>query len=137
MTLPTTQLADLIRRKHAVLVQLCEVGRRQKDVVERGETTALLELLAAKQTMITLLQQVERDLAPFQSEHPDARVWESPEARTHCAAQAVECNQLLAAVVELERHCAEQMTVRRNDVAAQLKHVVTAGQARSAYEAHR
>jgi flagellar biosynthesis/type III secretory pathway chaperone len=137
MTLPTTQLADLIRRKHAVLMQLCEVGRRQKDVVERGETTALLELLAAKQTMITLLQQVERDLAPFQSEHPDARVWESAEARVRCAAQAAECNQLLAAVVELERHCAEQMTVRRNDVAAQLKQVVTAGQARSAYEANR
>lgn len=137
MPLPTTQLADLIRRKHAVLAQLCEVGRRQKDVVERGETTALLELLAAKQTMITLLQQVERELAPFQAEHPDARVWESAEARAHCAAQAVECNQLLAAVVELERHCAEQMTARRNDVAAQLKHVVSAGQARSAYEANR
>jgi flagellar biosynthesis/type III secretory pathway chaperone len=137
MQLPTTLLADLIRRKHAVLVQLCEVGRRQKEVVERGETTALLELLAAKQTMITLLQQVERELAPFQAEHPDARVWESPEARAHCAAQSVECNQLLAAVVELERHCCDQMTIRRNDVAAQLKHAVSAGHARSAYEANR
>ena len=33
-TLSTTLLADLIRRKHDVLVQLCDVGRRQKEIVD-------------------------------------------------------------------------------------------------------
>ena len=110
---------------------------RQREIVDRGETTALLELLAAKQTMISLLQQVERDLAPFHADDPDERVWASADDRQHCAQQAAECNRLLAEIVELEAHSAERMTVRRNDVAAQLHQVYTAGQARNAYEAQR
>jgi len=133
----TTQLADLIRRKHDVLVQLCDVGRRQMGIVERGETTALLELLAAKQTMISLLQQVERELAPFHAEDPDARAWPSAEARERCAQEAARCNQLLAEIVELERDSADRLAIRRNDVAAQLRQVYAAGQARNAYEAQR
>jgi hypothetical protein len=134
---PTTLLADLIRRKHDVLAQLCEVGRRQKEIVDRGETAALLQLLSAKQNMITVMQQVERELAPFHSEDPNARVWPSAEARARCAEQAAECNRLLAEIVELERHSADRMTVRRNEVAAQLRQVYAAGQAREAYEAHK
>jgi len=136
-TLSTTHLADLIRRKHDVLAQLCDVGRRQKEIVEQGETAALLQLLAAKQKMITVMQQVERELMPYHAEDPNARVWASAEARAHCAAQAAECNRLLAEVVELERHSAEQMTVRRNEVAAQLRQAYTAGQARHAYEVYK
>jgi hypothetical protein len=135
--LSTNLLADLIRRKHDVLAQLCAVGRRQQEIVERGETTTLLELLAAKQKMIALLQQVERELAPFHAEDPDAREWISPSAREHCAEQSADCNRLLAEVVELERHSAERLTVRRNDVAAQLRQVHSASQARSAYQAQR
>jgi flagellar biosynthesis/type III secretory pathway chaperone len=136
-TLPTTRLADLIRRKHDVLAQLCEVGRRQQEIVERGETAALLQLLSAKQNMITLMQQVERELAPYHGEEPNARVWASAEARADCAAQAAKCNRLLAEIVELERHSADRMTVRRNEVAAQLRQVYAAGQARHAYEANK
>ncbi len=136
-TLSTTHLTDLIRRKHDVLVQLCDVGRRQQEIVERGETTALLELLAAKQTMISVLQQVERELAPYHAEDPTERVWLAEGARERCAQQAAECNQLLAAIVELERHSADRLAIRRNDVAAQLRQVHAAGHARDAYEAQR
>lgn len=133
----TNLLSDLIHRKHAVLVELRDVGLRQRDVVDRGETTALLELLAAKQSMIALLQQVERDLAPFHEDDPDARIWLSIEDRQRCAQQSAECGELLAEIVDLERASAERLTARRNDVAAQLRQVYSAGQARSAYEAQR
>jgi len=137
MMLSTKQLSDLIRRKHVVLVELCDVGRRQKDIVERGDTATLLKLLATKQTMIAVLQQVERELVPFHADDPETRTWTSPEERTQCAQQAAECNRLLQEIVELERHCAERMTTRRNEVAAQLQQVNAAGQARDAYEANR
>lgn len=133
----TTRLTDLIRRKHDVLVQLCGVGRRQQEIVDRGETTALLELLAAKQTMISVLQQVERELAPYHAEDPDARVWSAADDRDRCAQQAAECNRLLAEVVELERASADRLATRRNDVAAQLRQVHAAGHARNAYEAQK
>jgi hypothetical protein len=133
----TTHLADLVRRKYEVLAQLCEFGRRQKEMVDQGETAALLQLLAAKQNMISMLQQVEREMAPFRAEDPDARVWRSVEERARCAQQAADCNRLLQEIVELEKHCAERMTARRNDVAAQLRQVHVAGQARDAYQAQR
>jgi hypothetical protein len=87
--------------------------------------------------MIALLQKVERDLVPFHDDDPDQRIWPSAAERQRCAQQAAECNELLAEIVELERASAERLTVRRNDVAAQLRQVYTAGQARSAYEAQR
>jgi hypothetical protein len=135
--LPTTQLADLIRRKHDVLAQLADAGRRQREIVDQGETAALLKLLATKQTMIATLQQIEQELKPYYSEDPDVRRWSSPEARARCAAEAVECNRLLAEILELERGSADRMTLRRNEVAAQLQHVYAAGHARHAYEAQR
>jgi hypothetical protein len=133
----TARLTELIRRKHEVLVELCAVGHRQREIVERGETTALLELLAAKQSMIVLLQQVEGELTPFHAEDPDRRVWASADDRAKCARQAAECNELLAEVVELERESAERLIQRRNEVAAQLRQVHSAGHARQAYEAQR
>jgi hypothetical protein len=133
----TALLTDLIRRKHDVLTQLCAIGRRQQEIVERGETTTLLELLAGKQKMIALLQQHERELAPFHADDPDSRDWPTATAREQCAQLAADCNRLLAEVVELERQSAERLTVRRNDVAAQLRQAHTASQARNAYQAQR
>jgi flagellar biosynthesis/type III secretory pathway chaperone len=135
--LSTKTLAELVRRKHDVLVQLCEIGRRQQRIIDDGETATLLQLLAAKQSMISALQQVEREMAPYQVEDPDARIWPTSEERARCAQQATECNQLLEQIVALEKHSADRMTTRRNEVAAQLRNVYVAGQARDAYTANR
>jgi flagellar biosynthesis/type III secretory pathway chaperone len=120
-----------------VLVQLCDIGRRQQLIVEQGDTGTLLQLLSAKQTLISSLQQLERDMTPYRAEDPEARIWPSIEERAHCSQQADECNQLLEQIVALEKYSADQMTSRRNEVAAQLQHVYSAGQARDAYAAHR
>jgi flagellar biosynthesis/type III secretory pathway chaperone len=135
--LSTKTLAELVRRKHGVLVQLCDIGRRQQHIVEEGETGTLLQLLSAKQTLISAVQQLEREMAPYRTEAPEARIWPNGEERARCAQQAEECNQLLEQIVALERYSADRMTARRNEVAAQLQHVYSAGQARDAYAAHR
>ncbi len=136
--MPSTELlAELIHRKHQVLVQLRDVGHRQAEIVRSGDTSALLKLLAAKQYLIAALQQVERETAPFHGEDPDRRIWRKPDDRVRCARQAAECNELLAEVIAMEKDSAEQMAVRRQDVAEQLQRVHAAGQVRSAYEAQR
>jgi flagellar biosynthesis/type III secretory pathway chaperone len=135
--LSTKTLAELVRRKHGVLEQLCDIGRRQQRIVEDGETATLLQLLSMKQSLISSLQQLERDMAPYHAEDPDARIWPTAEERARCAQEAAECNQLLEQIVALEQYSADRMTARRNDVAAQLQHVYAAGQARDAYAAHR
>src|SRR5215813_14129365 len=115
MTNSTEQLVALIRKKHQVLVQLRETGRRQADLVSVGEIGALLKLLAGKQHLIVALQDLERGLKPYYGEDPDTRVWKSATERTQCAQLAAECNTILEEIVALEKDGAERMDARRNE----------------------
>ena len=137
MTLqPTAKLAELINAKHQVLLKLREVGQRQAELAGQGDVPELLSLLAAKQTLIDGLQQIERELGPFRNDDPDRRVWPDAEARSRCAKQADDCNELLNEILYLEKQSEDAMIARRDQVATQLRQVYSAGQARGAYEAH-
>jgi DNA mismatch repair ATPase MutS len=136
--MPSTELlAELVKRRHQVLTQLRDAGRRQAEIVRGGDTAALLKLLAAKQYLIAALQQVQRELASFHDEDPNRRAWPTPADRARCARQAAECNELLAEVIALEKQSAEQMTARRKDAGDQLRQVHAARQVRTAYESQR
>lgn len=134
---PTDQLFELIRKKHQVLSQLREVGLRQLELVEGGDVSTLLTLLGAKQQLITGLQTLEQELAPFYSEEPDRRIWHSAEHRAECARKADQCNMILKEVVALEKRVAERMSARRNEVAEQLQQAHNANHVRGAYEISR
>jgi hypothetical protein len=133
----TEQLADFICRKHQVLTQLRDIGRRQAELVSGGEIAALLKLLAGKQHLIAGLQELERQLKPFYAQNPDTRGWSSPAERARCARIADECNALLEEIVRLEKQGAEQMDARRNEVALQLQQAHSANHVRNAYQAQR
>jgi flagellar biosynthesis/type III secretory pathway chaperone len=133
----TQRLAELIGKKHHVLVQLRDVGQRQTDLVTSGDIASLLKLLSAKQQLISALHTLERELTPYYAEDPDRRSWPTAQDRARCAQQAAECNSLLEDIVRLEKMGAEKMIVRRNEVADQLQQVHAATHVRSAYEAQR
>jgi len=133
----TEQLAELIHRKHQVLTQLRDIGRRQADLVSGGEIAALLKLLAGKQQLIAGLQALERELKPYYVQNPETRVWRSPVDRARCAQMADECNAMLEEIVSLEKQGAERMDVRRIDVAEQLQQAHAANHVRNAYQAQR
>ncbi len=135
MTQSTEQLAAFIAQKHEVLMQLRAVGVRQTDLVASGEIAALLKLLAAKQHLITRLHELDKELKPYYSSDPEKRIWRTPDERARCAKQASECNVLLEEVVRLEKHGAEKMNERKNEVAQQLQQVHAASQVRNAYQA--
>jgi hypothetical protein len=131
---PTEQLAALIDQKHEVLVQLRAVGVRQTGLVASGEVAALLKVLAAKQHLITRLQELEQQLKPFYAGDPDKRAWRSAEDRARCAKQANQCNVMLEEIVRLEKLGAEKMNDRKNEVAQQLNQVHAAAHVRNAYQ---
>jgi hypothetical protein len=135
MTQSTEKLSMLIAKKHEVLVQLRSIGVRQTGLVDDGDVTSLLKLLAAKQQLIGRLQKLENELKPFYVGDPERRVWQSPEARANCARQANECNAVLEEIVRMEKVGAERMTSRKNEVAQQLQQVHAAAQVRTAYQA--
>ncbi len=133
----TAVLGDLIRRKHQVLTQLRDIGRRQAQLVETVDVGIVLKLLAVKQELITALQEIEHRLKPHYGQDPDQRTWSSVEYRAECARLATDCNAMLAEIVQLEKLGAEKMTARRNEVAEQLQQVHVANHVRNAYEAQR
>jgi hypothetical protein len=133
----TAQLAQLIDRKHRVLVQLREVGRRQMEFVASRDTASLIKLLATKQSLIVALQAVERELAPYSAQDADRRVWASDDERSRCAQRAAECNEMLREIVNVEKQGIDQMTVHRNQIAEQLQQVHSAVDVRNAYQAQR
>jgi hypothetical protein len=136
MDVPETDLlAELIRSKHACLIRLREMGRRQLELIERGEITPLLDLLAEKQRSIMELQQIERDLEPFRGRDPDHWRWRKPEDRSRCAEQLRECEALLSEIVGQEKRSEKVLSRRRDEAAKRLQGVHLAGQARGAYTA--
>lgn len=129
----TTRLADLVARKHACLMQLRELGRRQSDLIESGDMTQLLGLLAVKQRSIGALHELERQLDPYRAEEPSQRVWRLEAERVRCASLADQAARLLAEVLDLERRCEESLRRRRDEAAERLSVVQAAGAARGAY----
>ena len=130
-------LADLMVKKRKCLEQLRDLGRRQLELIAGGDTTELLRIAGAKQQLIVALQMIEKRLAPFHDQAPEARVWESPGARATCAADAEACRQLVQEVMAMEQDGERQMTERRDDVAGQLRMAAQGGRVREAYQANR
>jgi hypothetical protein len=132
----TDNLAELICKKHQLLIQLREVGHKQRQL-EENNPQPLLQLLAAKQHLINGLQLVERHLRPFHDDDPDARAWRSLADRQRSADLADECGLLLKEVMQMERDQEQRILLRRNEVAAQLQHAGRVNQAADAYRQHR
>ncbi len=129
----TDLLARLVEAKYACLAQLRDMGRRQLELIDEGNMTALLDLLAAKQRSIIKLQKIERGLDAFREQQPDERQWKTPEQRRRCAEQLQQCETLLGEIVSQEK-CSEGAMIRRRDETAdRLQGVHRAGQARGAY----
>ncbi|HEY4761070.1 MAG TPA: hypothetical protein VIH42_10865 [Thermoguttaceae bacterium] len=126
-------LSDLIRVKRECLLQLRDMGRRQKDLIEEGNMTTLMDVLAAKQRPLMALQRIERALDSFRNQDPEKRQWRLPEARAQCADQVQECDNLLAEIVSQEKDCEAALVKRRDEAAARLQGAHLAGRARSAY----
>jgi hypothetical protein len=129
----TDILSDLIRVKRECLVQLRDMGRKQLELIDAGDMSSLMNLLAVKQRPLLTLQRIERALNPFRNQDPDKRIWRSPDARAQCAEQVKQCESLLAEIVSQEKHCEAALVKRRDEAAAQLQGAHLAGYARHAY----
>jgi len=137
MQTTTENLAGLISQRHACLVQLHNVGCKQSELIEAGEMGRLLRLLSAKNQLLTSLQVIERQLAPFHEQAPESRNWSSPESQAQCASQAQQCQSLLEEIMQMERQNEQRMSERRDRISGQLQTVHAAHRARGAYQAQR
>lgn len=131
--LETDALAELIHSKYECLVRLRDLGRRQLELIEASDMTALLDLLAVKQRPLMELQQIEKALGPFRGQDPRQRRWRTPELRQRCGERLTQCETLLSEIVSREKAAEGVLIRRRDETAKQLQGAHHAGQARQAY----
>ena len=129
----TDLLAALVAAKLKILELLAQLAHKQLALADRGESTDLLKLLAAKQTVLAQLQHVERRLDPFRSQDPEARVWRSPADRQRCQERANRCDELLAETMRVEKQGEAAMIRRRDQAASVLAGAAAAADAQAAY----
>lgn len=131
----TEQLAQLVLLKHELLSQLCELARRQLQIIAADDVDRLMSLLAEKQKLLHQLQRVERTLDPFRQQDAEARQWPSPEARRRCQVIAERANALLGELLQLEKQAEGQLVQAHAHTARELEHSTQAIAARNAYVA--
>ncbi|MDX1947341.1 MAG: hypothetical protein SFU86_18210 [Pirellulaceae bacterium] len=134
-TLETDRLADLVTARLQMLELLAQLAGRQLSLVRDGQMSDLMKLLAAKQTVLNQLQQVEKLLDPFRQQDPERRVWRSDADRRRCQAAATRCDELLTATMDLERQGEAHMLIRRDAAASALAGMHAAAAASAAYAA--
>lgn len=129
----TDLLAELIRQKHDCLVQLRQLARQQLALIDRNDMGNLLTVLATKQSLLSRLQETERQLEPFRDQDPERRAWRAPRDRQRCAAQAQRAEAVLAEILMLERQGETALVQRRDQTATRLDGAHSASMARQAY----
>jgi hypothetical protein len=133
MAQATEILHQRLEQKLALLAQLRDLGLHQAVLIDSGDMSQLLRLLAAKQRLLVALQSVERQLDCYRDEDPDERIWLSPDHRRRCGETAARCEELLRAIVAQERESELQMCRYREETASQLNAVHSAAEVRQAY----
>jgi hypothetical protein len=129
----TIALSSLIDSRLAVLVQLLAMSRRQASLIEENDLTPLLTVLAGKQQLVSELQAIDRQLAPYQQQSPESRQWSSSAERTRCQQQAARCEAVLREILLTEKQAEEQMVQQREVVAQRLATFNNTAQAAQAY----
>jgi|SRR5208282_3508818 len=133
--LPTDILMQLVRARYTCLVQLRDLGRRQLELIDEGNVTALLDVLSVKQKPLNDIQRIEKALDPYRRQDPEQRQWRSPDNRAACAHMVEQCETLLREIVVMEKQCEEVMVQKRDATAVRLEQLRAAGRAHGAYTA--
>jgi hypothetical protein len=131
--MPTDILLQLVRARYSCLVQLRDLGRRQMELIDEGNVTALLDVLSVKQKPLSDIQRIEKALDPYRAQDPERRVWRTPADRETCARLVQKCEELLKEIVVLEKRSEEVMVQNRDATATRLEQLRSAGKARGAY----
>jgi len=68
--MPTEILLQLVRARYSCLVQLRDLGRRQMELIDEGNVTALLDVLSVKQKPLSDIQRIEKASILIESRIP-------------------------------------------------------------------
>ena len=133
--LSTDLLFELIESKLHLLSEMQAMSLIQTDLVAHHDMTSLMTLLSRKQELMGALGNVQSELARFQDQDPEQRLWSSPGRRKECQEKVSRCDRLLQELIVLEDRSLGSMNLQRESVAAQLQQNINACAIQNAYQA--
>jgi len=131
--LSTDSLFELIESKLHLLGEMQAMSLAQADLVTQHDMTSLMTLLSRKQELMAALGSVQSELAHFQDQDPELRVWSTPVRRKDCKDMVARCDQLLQELIVMEDRSLNSMNLQRESVAAQLQQNIDACTIQNAY----
>ena len=131
--LSTTRLSELVQRKLHLLVVLKEMTLQQIELIDRDDVDQLLSLLSKKDEAMQGLQLVQQQLAPFQEQDAQDRVWASDDDRLHCRQAFEKCERLIAELIMMENTAVNRLSHERELVGSQLRVMQSTAEMNRAY----
>ncbi len=134
MELPTVDalLASMGRQRDLYRAMMMESGR-QKAALEAQDTQALLEILDRKRRLVTALDEVDRQVAPWRARWPEVRDSLSAEDRGRVEAVVDEVGGVLQSLLALEEECTRMAAQGIAATGEEIRGVAEARRANSAY----
>lgn len=129
----TDLLLEIAGLRLGLLEQLQALGRRQLELIEQGDMTLLIQVLAAKHNVLAELQQVEKRLDPFRGQNAETRRWRSEALRQRCADLVGRSDEVFREILEQEKLAETRLAHHRDETARRLQMAHAAGHARTAY----
>jgi len=127
------RLLQIVQAQIPLLEQILRLSEKQLNIVQLSNMELLIPLLAQKQKVYEMFEELRQQLKPYQNIEPQNRKWESEQERLDCEAAIQKSKELIAAILELERQCHAEMTRQRDDTKRQLQKIGASGKAATAY----
>ncbi len=117
----TDFLLNCMQERCDLLEALKTLAESQAIAASHAEIDLTLGILGRKQALLEELADVQNKLKPYFNDDPEQRAWKSAEHRQRCRKLADQCQRLLQETMQLEHEALQEMTSRRDAVAAQLQ----------------
>lgn len=131
----TDLLLQCMQQRCELLEALRTLAESQAMNVDQTEIDLTLSVLGRKQALFEELAEVQQKLQPYLQDDPESRLWSSAEQRHQCRQLAQRGQQLLQETMHIEQQTLQEMTSRRDAVAAQLQDGQDSILAQTAYQA--
>lgn len=86
-----------------------------------GDANVTLGFISRKQGLLENLESVQQQLALYLNDDPETRVWSSPQRRQQCRQLSEQGTRILQETAQIEESAIQEMTTKRDAIAAQLQ----------------
>lgn len=127
------RLQRLLDRQHGLYTELDTLSRQQGGHIESGDTSALLSVLTARQTIIDQIATVNTDLDPFVRSWSRLLAQVTPDQRTDLESRFSSIDTLVAGIARRDDDDRHRLETRRKSVSDSIASASRARAAASAY----